>query len=160
MFNLLALNMDSEGIKLCLYYGACFLIILLALIVMGCLNRKTKKEIRAEKVKTCCIDAKEYAQEMLRTGGHKGKHLLLGATKLLRLQDRITDAAWYAFQIATNKKDIVFEGIANQLDALANTISNAAADGYVSLSDYESCIGKTIETLDVVIEQLNHENVK
>ena len=160
MLNLLALNINSEGIKLCLYYGACFLVILLALIIMGFLKRKTKKEMRADKVKNCCIDAKEYAQELLHTDGHKGKHLLLGATKLLRLQDRITDAAWYAFQIATNKKDILFEGIANQLDALANTVSNAAADGYVSLSDYEMCIRKTLETLDAVIEQLNHENVK
>ena len=42
------LLMSSEGIRLCLEYGLCLLIIVAALIAIGFLKRKTKKEMRAE----------------------------------------------------------------------------------------------------------------
>ena len=40
-----------EVAKLCLYYGGCLAAVVVALVVIGCIKRKTKKEMRAETVK-------------------------------------------------------------------------------------------------------------
>ena len=101
------LLMSSEGIRLCLEYGLCLLIIVVALIAIGFLKRKTKKEMRAETVKASCLKAIKYAQSVLDDGEHKGTHMLLGSTKLAHLSAYIADAAWYAFQIVQAKKDII-----------------------------------------------------
>ena len=125
------LLMSSEGIRLCLEYGLCLLIIVAALIAIGFLKRKTKKEMRAETVKKSCLKAIRYAETMLGDGGHKSTHMLLGSTKLAHLSAHIADAAWYAFQIVHAKKDIVFEGIANGLDVLSSDLATESENGYV-----------------------------
>ena len=52
----------DEVIKLVIYYGVIFLIILLTLILMGVFRRKTKREMHPEKIKKACIKAKKYAE--------------------------------------------------------------------------------------------------
>lgn len=146
---------NGDFVKLLLYYGVIVAVIVVTLIVMGVLRRKTKSELRPEKIKKSCMKAKKYAEDILASGEHKGAHALLGATKLSALSKHIANAAWYGFQIVGEKKDIVIEGISNELDALATDMSNEAADGYVPADVYENDVKKAISALDAIIEKLD-----
>lgn len=155
LLNAVSFEFTAETVKLLLYYGIMVLIIVAALIIMGVLRRKTKSELRPEKIKKACLKAKKYAEDILASGEHKGTHALLGATKLANLSKHVANAAWYGFQLVGAKKDIVIEGIANELDALATEMSNEAADGYVPAAAYESDVKKAISSLDAVIVKLD-----
>ena len=155
LLNALSFNFSAEAVKLLLYYGVLAVIILAARIAMGALRRKTKSELRPEKIKKACIKAKNFAEEILASGEHKGSHALLGATKLAALSKYIANAAWYGFQFVSAKKDIVIEGIANELDGLATEINNEAADGYVPAGEYEKDVQKAIDGLSAVIAKLD-----
>ena len=154
------LLMSSEGIRLCLEYGLCLIIIIVALIVIGFLKRKTKKEMRAETVKKSCLKAIHYAEAMLGDGERKGTHMLLGSTKLAHLSSYIADAAWYAFQIVHAKKDIVFEGIANGLDILSSDLAIEAENGYIPANEYEAWVKKAIAELQSTVAKLDTIIVK
>lgn len=147
-----ALLISAEAAKLILHYGICAAIIFIALIAIGCMKRHTKKEMRTETVKKRCVKAKEYAQSLL---SGKDKANLLGSTKLMKLDAHVEEAAWLAFQIVEVKKDILFEGIANTLDALATEVANESADGYIPLDVYEKDIARAIEVLEGVIIKLD-----
>ena len=155
LLNAFPFDFSAETIKLLLYYGIIALVIIATLIVMGILRRKTKNELRPEKIKKACLKAKKYAEEVLASGEHKGTHALLGATKLATLSKHVANAAWYGFQIVGEKKDIVIEGIANELDVLATELANESADGYVPAADYEKDVKKAMEVLDAVVVKLD-----
>ena len=72
----------------------------------------------------------------------------------------IADAAWYAFQIVNAKKDIVFEGIANGLDALSSELATEAENGYVPANEYEAHVEKAIAELQSTVEKLDTIIVK
>lgn len=146
---------ESGVIKLILYYGIIVAVIVVTLIVMGILRRKTKNELRPERIKKACVKAKKYAVDILASGEHKGTHALLGATKLSNLAKHVANASWYAFQFVNAKKDIVVEGIANELDTLATALNNEAVDGYVPAATYEAQVQKAIDGLDAVIAKLD-----
>lgn len=146
---------NGDVVKLILYYGIILAVIVATLIVMGILRRRTKNQLHPEKIKKACVKAKKYAEGILASGEHKGSHALLGATKLSTLSKHIANAAWYGFQIVGEKKDIVIEGIANELDSLATDMSNEAADGYVPADVYENDVNKAISTLDAIIAKLD-----
>lgn len=155
LLNAFSFNFSAEMIKLLLYYGIIALVIAVTLIVMGVLRRKTKSELKPEKIKKACLKAKKYAEDILASGEHKGTHALLGATKLSNLSKHIANAAWYGFQIVSEKKDIVIEGIANELDALATELANESADGYVPANQYEKDVQKAIDGLNSTLVKLD-----
>ncbi len=145
----------GELVKLAIYYGIIALVIVVTLIVMGILRRRTKNQLRPERIKKACLKAKKYAEDILASGEHKGSHALLGAGKLSNLSKHIANAAWFGFQIVGEKKDIVIEGISNELDALSTDMSNEAADGYVPSDVYENDVKKAISALDAIIAKLD-----
>ena len=130
-------------------------IIVIALLAIAFLRRKTKKEMRAETVKKSCLKAKEYAEDIFGDVKHKGTHILLGSTRLGHLSGLITDASWYAFQIVNVKRDIVFEGIANSLDVLASELTTVAEDGYIPAGEYQACVKRAIGELELTITKLD-----
>lgn len=148
------LLISAADAKLILAYGICLVIILLALIVMAALKRNTQKEMRPESVKKSCLKAKKYAEGLLEQ--NKGEQLLLGATKFMRLDGYISDAAWLAYQIVEVKKDIVFEGIANTLDGLATSVSKESENGYIPKAEYEADVKEVIAVLDGIIAKLDN----
>ncbi len=150
VYGLLATS--AEVMRLVLYYGICFGVILLALIVLALLKHKTKREMRAETIKKRCEKARAYAQRLL---DDKKRAVLLGATKLMKLDSLVEEAAWLAFQSFDRKKDIRFEGIANGLDGLATAISEESGNGYISTAEYEATLRNAIAALDDAVEKLN-----
>ncbi len=150
-----ALLMAASTVMLCLEYVLCFALIIVSIIGIALLKRRTKKEMRAETVKGSCEKAKKYAEEMLDDGKNKGTYMLLAASKLSHLSGLISDAAWYAFQIVQGKRNILYEGIANELDVLASEIATASEDGYILWKDYQTCAQKAIKALDGAIAKLN-----
>ena len=154
MLNLLA-QMSTEVLWLCLEYGICLIVIMVAIIGISFFKRRTKREMRAETVKKSCMKAKKYAEEILNEGDHKGTYMLLGSTKLGHLGACVADAAWYAFQIVNVKRDIVYEEIATTLDVLATELSTQSENGYIPVGEYRACVEKTIARMDVVMEKLN-----
>ena len=153
-FCLNAVGFSGEELKLILYYGTILAVIAVTMVLMGVFRRKTKSELRPEKMKKACVKAKKYAEEIL-ASGEDGARVLLGATKLAVLSKHVANAAWYGFQIVSSKKDIVIEGIANALDGVATMLQNEAEDGYVPADEYKSAIKKAIAVLDENIAKLN-----
>ena len=153
-FCLNAVGFSGEELKLILYYGTILAVLAVTMVLMGVFRRKTKSELRPEKMKKACVKAKKYAEEIL-TSGENGARVLLGATKLAMLSKHVANAAWYGFQIVSSKKDIVIEGIANALDGVATMLHNEAEDGYVPTDVYESVVKKAIAVLDENIAKLD-----
>ena len=153
-FCLNAVGFSGEELKLILYYGIILAVIAVTVLLMGVFRRKTKSELRPEKMKKACVKAKKYAEEIL-ASGEDGARVLLGATKLAVLSKHVANAAWYGFQIVSSKKDIVIEGIANALDGVATMLHNEAEDGYVPADEYESVVKKAISVLDENIAKLD-----
>ena len=153
-FCLNAVGFSGEELKLILYYGTILAVIAVTVLLMGVFRRKTKSELRPEKMKKACVKAKKYAEEIL-ASGEDGARVLLGATKLAVLSKHVANAAWYGFQIVSSKKDIVIEGIANALDGVATMLHNEAEDGYVPADEYESVVKKAISVLDENIAKLD-----
>ena len=157
MINLLATFSEEQinVVWLCVEYGVCLLVIASSILALSFFKRKTKREMRAETVKNSCLKAKKYAESILNDGEHKGAYILLGSTKLGHLSSCAADAAWYAFQIVKGKRDIVYEDIANSLDALATELSSQSENGYVPVGEYRACVEKAIARLDVTIQKLD-----
>ena len=148
-------NPSSEGIRLCIYYGVCGILIVVGLLVIAARKRKLKKQLRAETVEKYCLKAKAYAKKTLAQSEMKGFQAVLGSTKLHTLSKHLSEAAWYAFQIAETKGDIFFSGIANDLDALSSALEKEAEMGIVSAQEVDKQAKKTVEALDAAIEKLN-----
>ena len=147
------LALSGENAKLLLAYGGCAAIILGALIVMAFLKRNTKRQMRPVSVKKACEKAKAYAEDSL--SKNKGAKTLLGATKLHYISGLVAHAAWLAYQIVENKKDIIFDSIANGLDALATSLAKESEQGYLPEEEYEASVKAAIEKLDATIEKLD-----
>lgn len=150
MTNMLLIS--AAAAKNCLYYGGCILVIIVALIVMGAMKSKTKKELRPATVKKSCVKAKVVAEKIL--ADNKNVKVLAGA-RLLQLNKYVASAFWYAFQIADVKKDLVFEGIASSLDALSSELVKEANNGYMSEEEYETHVRNAIGVLNANIEKIN-----
>ena len=149
----LVLALSGENARLLLAYGACVAIIFAALIVMAFMKRNTKRQMRPVSVKKACAKAKKYAEESL--SQNKSTKKLLGATKLLRLSVLVSDAAWLAYQIVENKRDILFDGIAGGLDGLATSLAKESEQGYLPEEEYEANLKSAIDSLNGTIEKLD-----
>ena len=150
MTNLLL--MSTRTADTLLHYGVCALVILIALIAMGIMKNKTKKELRPAMVKKSCVKAKVVAERVL---ADKKNIKVLAGTRLLKLNKYVANAFWYAFQIADTKKDLVFEGIASKLDALSSQLVKEANNGYISEEEYETLVRNAIDVLNSAVEKIN-----
>ena len=146
---------SPEAIRLWLYYGICFALIFVAFTAIGIHKRRTKKELRAERVRRSCVKAKRKAAKMLAVQEKKEGHIILASPKLSRLSGEVANAAWYAFQIVDAKKDIVFEGIANEIDKLATELSTESEDGYIPVEEYKAYLEKTVKGLEEVVKKID-----
>ncbi len=152
---LYGLLMEQSTILLALEYAVCLLLVLLSLLGFIVVRRRTNREMNAWTVKKHCLKARETAVEMLDDNKHKSAYVLLAASKLVHLSGQVADAAWYAYQIVSVKKDILYEGVATSLDVLATEISNASQEGYIQFGEYKACVEKTIRELDAALTKLN-----
>lgn len=153
MMNAYLLALSDNTAKLLLAYGVCAGIILCALIVMACLKRHTKRQMRPVSVKKACVKAKKYAEVALAQGDAAQR--LLGATKLHRLSVMVSHAAWLSYQIVENKRDILFDGIAGGLDGLATSLAKDSEQGYLPDEEYEGSLKSAIESLSSTIVKLD-----
>lgn len=151
MYTLLAV---PKGVLLALEYGLCFVLILLSLIILIVMRRQRINELRAETVVKSCKKALVYAEKMLEDKEHKGKHILLGSTKLGHLSSLVSESAWYAYQIGYKKQDLFFEEISKDLDEVSGWIINEAENVYILVSDYIACTEKTIARLQTVMNKM------
>lgn len=150
-----AFLISSEGARLLLQYGGYLLVIVVGFVLIALVKRKAKKELTPEWVKSRCEKAQAYANKIISAGERKGAFLLLGSTKLIKLNSLITDAVWSAYQVAEKKKDLAFEGIANTLDALATDLVQEAENGYVPVEDFERDVQAILDGLAKAIDKLN-----
>jgi hypothetical protein len=155
MYTLLAV---PKGLLLALEYGLCFVLILLSLIILIVMRRQRINELRAETVVKSCKKALVYAEKMIEDKEHKGKHILLGSTKLGHLSSLVSESAWYAYQIGYKKQDLFFESISKDLDNVAGLVTNEAENVYILVTDYIVCTEKTVEQLRMLIEKIEKYN--
>ncbi len=146
---------SSQSAKLLLQYSGYLFVILMSLTLLALIKRKSKRELTPEWVKTRCEKAQDYANKIMSTGENKGAFLLLGSTKLMKLNSLLTDAVWSAYQVAEKKKDLVFEGIASSLDTLANELVQETENGYVPVEDFERDVRAILDGLAKAIDKLN-----
>ncbi|MBE5747322.1 MAG: hypothetical protein E7352_04020 [Clostridiales bacterium] len=153
MMSAYLLAVSDNTAKLLLAYGVCGGIILVALVAMGFLNRRTKRQMRPISVKKACMKAKKYAEESLAMGDNAQK--LLGATRLHRLSALVSNAAWLSYQIVENKRDIVFDGIASGLDGLATSLAKDSEQGYLPDEELETSLKAAIDSLNSTIAKID-----
>ena len=144
----------AETVGTLLEYAVYSVVIIVGLILLAATRRKTKKEVTPSWVKNRLERAKKYANELLSSENKSSVQVWLGSTKLMKLNDKVTDAAWAAYQLVEVKKDIVFEGIAQDLDKLADGLSQETQNGYVSAEDFEKDVQKIVDGLDSAIEKI------
>ncbi len=145
-------TIDEVG-EIFLYYGCCLAILLFVSVCIVLLKLKTKKEMRIPAVRKSCVKAKNYAEKLL--AEEQKKAGFLGSMRLMKLDSRVKQAAWLAFQIFEGKRDIVFKDIANTLDTLATTLADELSIIYVSGEDYQTSVQNAVEILEEMIAKLD-----
>ena len=63
----------GELVKLAIYYGIIAVVIIVTIIIMGVLRRRTKSQLRPEKIKKACLKAKKYAKISWRRANIKAR---------------------------------------------------------------------------------------
>ena len=144
----------TETLSALLEYAVYSVLIIVGLLSIASVRRKTKKEVTPEWVKNRCERAKAYASELLTDKKKSSVHEWLGSTRLLKLNDKLTDAVWAAYQLVEVKKDIVFEGLAQTLDKLADELNQETQNGYVSAEDFQKDVQTIIDGLNATIEKI------
>lgn len=143
---------DDVG-ELFLYYGVCVAIVFFVAVCIILLKLKTKREMRISTVRKHCVKARDYAESLL--AEEKKKAGFAGSVRLMKLDSQIKEAAWLAFQIFEEKRDIAFKDITNMLDTLASTLAEEFSIVYVSGEDYQTDIQNAQEVLESVIVKLD-----
>ena len=149
------LLMKPETIQLLLQYGFYVLVIVVALIVIGCIKRNKKASMKPEAVKSACEKAVSYVDALLEENEKRAPSAVIASTKLAKLTVMVEEAAWLGYQIVETKKDIVMEGIAGSLDKVATSLDKETEDGYVKSAHYLSALTEAKGVLAGVVEKLN-----
>ena len=147
------LLISSETVKLLIQYGVYVAIIIVGTIAIGVCKSRAKRQLKPQSVKAACVKAKKFAEKA--QGLDEAKLLLLGTSRLLKVKNKVEDAAWAAFQVVEAKKDIIFEGISGTLEGAANNLMKEVDSGFIAKTEYDNVLKGTISTLDEVIAKLD-----
>ena len=142
---------SSLGWGTLIKYGVCIAVIAIGLICIGLLRRKDRKILTEKSLLNACRKAQELAEKLL---NKKNEKLLTPSGKLMKLSSVISDAEWIAVRLVEEKKDISIEGIANDLDGIANEVSFVAKDSFVKAEEYKNCVLNALARLNGTLEQI------
>lgn len=142
-----ASNDLSWGIVI-IRYCALLLIIFVSLILIGIVRKYFKKEATTKKIKIKCEKARNYANSI--KDKCSKQELLIATAKLNKLTSLISNATWVATRTAEDKKDVILDGVASNLDALATYIGTYTEETFYTKKDYQEKIHHVIKTLDSI----------
>ncbi len=146
-----ALLARSIGWDTLIKYGICFAVIVVGLIFIALLRRKDRKILTEKALYNGCLKARELAEKLL---DKKTEKLLTPSGRLMKLSSAVSDVEWIAVRLVEEKKDISIEGIANELDGIANEVSFTAKDSFVRADEYEKCVRAALTRLNATLEKI------
>ena len=148
MWSLLAATGDLTVLIAYAFYA---IVIFVGLALIGVFKKREKRLLTAETVKKRCGAAAKFATQLIE---HKAGVLMLPTARLARLSSMISDAEWLALRLVEEKKDIVFDGIAKDLDSLATEVSNKSAEPFISAKELTDCLEKARKKLNATVNKL------
>lgn len=85
----------------------------------------------------------------------KAKKNILNSTKILKLRSLAEDAMWNALRLVDERKDMVFESVANGLDGVANLLSELSEDSFSENRETETQLRAALENVNGLIVQID-----
>ena len=85
----------------------------------------------------------------------KSRNGLFNQAKVAKLRSLAEEAMWNALRLVDERKDMVFEGVANGLDAIANLLSELSDDAFADAEETERYVREALEKTQKIIGQVD-----
>jgi hypothetical protein len=122
--------------------------------LLALVKRKAKKNLTPEAVRQRCAVLAKKLEETL-SEDKKAKKNILNSTKILKLRSLAEDAMWNALRLVDERKDMVFENVANGLDGVANLLSELSEDSFSENRETETQLRAALENVNGLIVQID-----
>ena len=131
-----------------------YVIIVVGVLLLALVKRKAKKNLTPEAVRQRCAVLAKKLEETL-SEDKKAKKNILNSTKILKLRSLAEDAMWNALRLVDERKDMVFENVANGLDGVANLLSELSEDSFSENRETETQLRAALENVNGLIVQID-----
>ena len=85
----------------------------------------------------------------------KSRNGLFNQAKVAKLRSLAEEAMWNALRLVDERKDMVFEGVASGLDAIANLLSELSDDAFADAEETERYVRVALEKTQKIIGQVD-----
>ena len=147
-------DFGDGAVRLAIQYGWYFVIIVVGVLLLALVKRKAKKNLTPEAVRQRCAVLAKKLEETL-SEDKKAKKNILNSTKILKLRSLAEDAMWNALRLVDERKDMVFENVANGLDGVANLLSELSEDSFSETRETETQLRAALENVNGLIVQID-----
>lgn len=147
-------SVGNGAISLFVRYAWYLTIILIGLFLLALMKRKSRKELTPETVRQNCIALKKRLESAIseETKSGKGK---LGQAKMIKLRSTAEEAMWSALRLVNEGKELVFDGVAEKLDGVADILSDAAENMFAEGAETEKAIREALDSVNGIIVRLD-----
>ena len=144
---------ESGGI-LAVQYLFYFLIIILGIVFLTLFRRRVSRGLTCAAVKEKCLTLKKLLEETLDSSGRKKKKSVKNPARMAILRSAAEEAMWSASRLVDERRNLLFDGITENLDQIANLF--AAAEGtFASEEETEKIVREALEKTEAVLAKID-----
>ena len=145
-------EIGENAFRLAIQYGWYILLIVAGLLLL--VKRKSRKNLTPSAVRQSCLTLKKKLEVVL-DERDKSRNGLFNQAKVAKLRSLAEEAMWNALRLVDERKDMVFEGVASGLDAIANLLSELSDDAFADAEETERYVREALEKTQKIIGQVD-----
>ncbi len=149
-----ASEIGEGAVQLAIQYGWYLIVIIAGLLLLAFVRKKSKKTLTPEAVRQNCAALKKRLEDML-SEERKSKNGIFNQAKMMKLCSSAEEAMWSASRLVDERKDLVFDGVAGNLDGVANLLSEASANTFAENAETAAHVREALEQVERIIVQID-----
>ena len=147
-------EIGENAFRLAIQYGWYILLIVAGLLLLAFVKRKSRKNLTPSAGRESCLTLKKKLEVVL-DERDKSRNGLFNQAKVAKLRSLAEEAMWNALRLVDERKDMVFEGVASGLDAIANLLSELSDDAFADAEETERYVREALEKTQKIIGQVD-----
>ena len=147
-------EIGENAFRLAIQYGWYILLIVAGLLLLAFVKRKSRKNLTPSAARQSCLTLKKKLEDVL-DERDKSRNGLFNQAKVAKLRSLAEEAMWNALRLVDERKDMVFEGVASGLDAIANLLSELSDDAFADAEETERYVREALEKTQKIIGQVD-----
>ena len=146
-------EIGENAFRLAIQYGW-YILLIVAGLLLAFVKRKSRKNLTPSAVRQSCLPLKKKLEVVL-DERDKSRNGLFNQAKVAKLRSLAEEAMWNALRLVDERKDMVFEGVASGLDAIANLLSELSDDAFADAEETERYVREALEKTQKIIGQVD-----